>query len=474
MAGLTTALNTARTSLEVSQKSIEIIGNNIAHVNTEGYSRQSAKLSPYPSLNFGDFFVGQGVRITDIQRDHDAFVTKQLMNKSADLGYQQGQSDSLSALESLFAITSDNIATGVDNYFDAWQELSASPSDLVLRDAVTQNGQLLASDFNNAYDGLQSIKGSINDKLIANSEGINGMLKQIADLNDRIYNIETHGQSANGARDSRDELAKNLAELIGAQSYEDSKGMLAVQLPGGLPLVQGTDAMSLQTVANGSNVDITLQAGGVTRTLGEKDMGGEFAGMLHIRDSFIPGLENDLDRMAYEISTQVNNQHAAGAGLDSVSGRDFFTTPPNASAAPPANPWDGAARAMAVAITGPEQVAAAQAPAAGESVAPGDNRNALLMSNLDENYLIDGIDNFNSYYGRMVSRVGLESNQNQLSLQGAQDAVTQVQNLRDGLVGVSIDKEMIDLIVYQRSYQSSAKYLSTIDDLMDSMLAMKK
>jgi flagellar hook-associated protein 1 FlgK len=474
MAGLTSALNAARTSLEVNQKSIEIIGNNIANVNTDGYSRQSPQLAPYPSMNFGDFFVGQGVRITDIKRDHDVFVTNQLISKSADLGYQQGQSQPLSELESLFSITTDNIATGVDSYFDAWQQLSSSPSDLVLRDAVIQNGQQLATDFNNAANGLQTIQSNINDTVISKVDGINTMLSQIADLNDRIYNIEVHGQTANGARDTRDQLAQNLAQLIGAQSYEDSKGMMAVQLPGGLPLVQGTNAMSLQTVTNGGSVDITLQAGGITRTLGEKDLGGELKGIAYIRDTFIPGLADNLDRMAYEISTQVNAQHAAGAGLDSISGRDFFTTPPNASATPPANPWDGAARAMSVAITDAGQVAAAAAPAAGDSVAPGDNRNALAMSDMNQNYLIDGIDNFNSYYGRMVSRIGLESNQNQLLLQGAQDAVTQVQNLRDGLSGVSLDDEMISLVVYQRSYQASAKYLSTIDDLMDTMLSIKR
>ena len=473
MAGLFSAFNTARTSLAVNQKSIEIVGNNIANVNTDGYSRQSPDLASFPSLNFGDFFVGQGVRITDIKRDHNVFVTNQLISKSADLGYQNGQSQPLSDLDSLFAINSDNIASSVDNYFDAWQQLSGSPSDLVLRDAVIQNGQQLATDFNNTYNQLQTIQSNINDTLISKVDDINSMMNQIAQLNQRIYTVAVNGQTDNGALDQRDQLAKNLAELIGAQSYEDSKGMLAVQLPGGLPLVQGTDAMRLEAVGTGNNLDINLEAGGITRTLGQKEMGGEFQGLTYIRDTFIPGLTNDLDRLAYEITTQVNTQHEAGAGLDSVSGRDFFTTPPNASAAPPANPWDGAARAMSVAITGAEQVAAA-APDAGDSAAPGDNRNALAMSNIGQNSLIDGLDNFNSYYGRMVSRVGLAANQNQLSLQGAQDAVTQLENMRDGLAGVSLDDEMISLIIYQRSYQSSAKFLSTVDDLMDSLLSLKR
>ena len=473
MAGLITSLNAARTSVEVNQKAIEIVGNNISNVNTEGYSRQSAQLTPYPAMYFGDFFIGQGVRITDVQRSHDTFVTNQLIDKAADYGYQQGQATSLSQLEQVFTITDNNIATNVDQFFDSWQELSANPSDLVLRDTTIQRGQQLSTAFNNAMTSLDTIQGNINDTLTAKVDDVNSKIQEIADLNDRIFSIETHGQTANTARDRRDTLAKELAQSLGATTYEDSKGMLAVQLPGGLPLVQGTAAMQIEAVPTGSQLNIVLHAGGVTRTLDQQTIGGEFSGLMYVRDTFITGLKNDLDRMSYEISTQVNIQHAAGAGLDSVTGRNFFTDPPNLGATPPTNPWLDAARGMSVSITEAEEVAAAQAPTSG-TVAPGDNRNALLMSDIGEKYLIDGVDNFDSYYGKMTARVGLEKNQNSVLVQGAEDAVTQLENLRDGISGVSLEDEMIDLIKYQRGFQSSAKFLSTVDDLMDNLLAIKR
>ena len=73
------------------------------------------------------------------------------------------------------------------------------------------------------------------------------------------------------------------------------------------------------------------------------------------------------------------------------------------------------------------------------TVAPGDNRNALLISNIGENFLIDNIDNFGAYYGKITAKVGIESAQNQLALGGAEDAMIQLQNLRDGLAGVSLE-----------------------------------
>ena len=111
MAGLFTALNAGRTSLEVNQKSIEIIGNNISNINTEGYSRQSAVLTPYPSMNFGGFFIGQGVLVSDVRRDHDTFITDQLQEKSIEFGLQSGQANPLAELERIFNVTEDNLAT---------------------------------------------------------------------------------------------------------------------------------------------------------------------------------------------------------------------------------------------------------------------------------------------------------------------------------------------------------------------------
>jgi len=469
MAGLFTALNAGRTSLEVNQKSIEIIGNNISNVNTQGYSRQSAELSPYPSMNFGGFFIGQGVLVSDVRRDHDAFVTDQLQEKSIEFGLQSGQANPLAELERIFSITEDNLATEIDSFFDSWQELSANPSGLVERDIVIQRGELLAESFHIITNDLNSVQLNINDSIISKVDDVNSKITEIAELNTRIFNIEIQGQTANSSRDRQDLLAKELASSLGVQTYYDSKGMMAVQLPGGLPLVQGTEAMTIAAVPSGQDLNITLSAGGTTRTMGLNNLGGEFYGLMNIRDTVIPGLQDNLDQLAHGITEEVNAVHTIGAGLDSISGRNFFT--PN-TAVPPANAWKDAARNMSVRSTDSNQVAAAFAPTPPATVGTGDNRNALRIANLGEKALL-GSDTFNSYYGKMTATVGILANQNTLSLGGAEDAMVQLQNLRDGLSGVSLDEEMISLIQFQRGFESSAKFLSTVDEMMASLMDLK-
>ncbi len=106
--------------------------------------------------------------------------------------------------------------------------------------------------------------------------------------------------------------------------------------------------------------------------------------------------------------------------------------------------------------------------------ASGDNTNALAIAALGTAKMANGNeDTFDSSYSKMTSQVGIEASQNQLAQTGAQDAVTQLQNLRDGQDGVSIDQEMINLIQYQKGFQASAKFLTTVDQMMDSLLASK-
>ncbi|MEN8189417.1 MAG: flagellar hook-associated protein FlgK [Thermodesulfobacteriota bacterium] len=477
MAGLFTALNSGKTALTVNQKSIEVIGNNISNVNTEGYSRQRAELSPYPAMNFGDFFIGQGVIVSNVRRDHDVFVTNQLQEKSIEFGLQSGQTNGLAELERIFNISEENLSTEIDRFFDSWQELTANPAGLVERDIVIQRGELLAEKFHNTVNDLAKVKDNINDSIISKVDAINSKISEIAELNTRIFNIEIQGQTANSARDRRDMLARELATTLGIQSYPDSKGMLAVQLPGGLPLVQGTEAMSLEARTTGTDLDLVLHAGGTERTLGLHNLGGEFEGLVHIRDVLIPDVKNDIDRLAWELSGAVNAQHYVGAGLDSVTNRNFFTinqSPVVPPPPPPPDPWVDAARNISVSLTDSSHVAAAAAPTPPAQVGPGDNRNALILANLDDSFLINGADTFNAYYGKTTAKVGIEANQNQLALGGAEDAMNQLQNLRDGFAGVSLEEEMINLIQYQRGFESSAKFLSTVDEMMVSLMGIKR
>lgn len=466
---LLNALNAGKTSLLTNQKAIEIVGNNIANVNTEGYSRQRAEMMEIPSVNFGGFFIGQGVAVSDVSRDYSVFINRQLQDKSIEYGEETGRSGSLTELERVFNVSEDNLASQLNDFFDSWQELSANPSGQVERDVVIQRGQLLGEAFNGINQELDTVVTNMNIEIVSGVASLNEKIAEIARLNERINLVEISGQTANSARDQRDLLVNDLSETLGVKTYTDNRGMLSVNLPGGLPLVQGNQAMTISTVNTGTDVSLELEISGTKIGLTLDNLGGQFKGMFAMRDVFIADLRTNLDTLAVDLTDAVNDIHSSGWFTDPATGlpdtgQVFF----NDLAGPPVMP--SASRNVRVALTDASQVAAARNPEA----APGDNGNALRIAELETTHKVNGTnDTFDNFFSQMVATVGIEAARNKLALGGAEDAATQLQNLRDGYSGVSLEEEMIDLIQYQRGFESSAKFLATIDEMMTSLLQLK-
>jgi flagellar hook-associated protein 1 FlgK len=133
-------------------------------------------------------------------------------------------------------------------------------------------------------------------------------------------------------------------------------------------------------------------------------------------------------------------------------------------------PGEIPSRNVFVTITDSTQVAAA----GNASAAPGDNEAALRIAQLEVTHKVGTTnDTFDNFFSQMVATVGIEAARNELALTGAKDASVQLQNLRDGFSGVSLEEEMIELIQYQRGFESSAKFLATVDEMMNALLQLK-
>ena len=552
--GLNAALNSGRSSLQTNQKAIEITGLNIANVNTEGYSRQSPNLTPYPALSFGDFFVGTGVTVGSIERSHDIFLDGQIKDKSSDVGLESGMSNPLAELERVLGIGDNSLSDQFDQYFDSWRQLSTNPGGEVERQMVLQRGELISNAFVSVYNETQGVVKNVNTTIVSKIDGVNLRVDEIAQLNNRISALETSGQDANSDRDRRDLLLKELSQSIGATSFETSNGTVSVQLGNGMPLVEGDKSTHIVGTYDDTDVNLSLEFGTGTIPLDRTAMGGEFRGLYEVRDVTIPDLVNRLDQLAYSFTTQVNAMHQAGTDLTGAAGENFFTAPgthqsqayadpaalnfgtgsidlnvngtvttvaigagansvngiaaaingsgadvtatvdpddnsliltPNVTGqnvtidssglaagvyAAPQFTSHGMASSMSLNLTSTAQLAA------GTTGASGDNTNALAILDLEQQASADlgGNDTFVSYYGKIVSTLGVEAARNRQAQQGYEDSLLQLQNLRDGIDGVSLEDEMINLLQYQRSFEASAKFLSSVDEMMGTLLTLKR
>lgn len=454
-------MNSGRTSLQTNQKAIEITGLNIANVNTEGYSRQTPNLTPYPALSFGDFFIGTGVTVGSIGRSHDVFLDGQIKDKSSDVGLESSMSNPLAELERVLNIGEGSLSDEFDQFFDAWRQLSTNPGGEIERQMVLQRGELIGNAFSNIYNETQQVVKNINNTLVSKIDGVNLRIDEIAQLNNRISSLELSGQDANSDRDRRDLLLKDLSEMIGATSFETSTGTVSVQLGNGMPLVEGTEATHIVASYSGTDVNLELDVGTTNIGLDRTALGGEFRGLYEVRDVIVPDVVNRLDQLAYSFASEVNAMHQAGTDLNGNPGQDFFVQPAAVADA-------SASLQMNIALT--------SEIAAGTSAAPGDNTNALEILQLEQQQFasLGGSDTFVSFYGKIASTVGVEAARNRQAQQGYEDSLVQLQNLRDGIDGVSLEEEMINLMKYQKGFEASAKFLSTVDEMMGTLLTLKR
>lgn len=465
MSGLISALNIGTTGLSTNQKGIEVTGNNVSNVNTPGYSKQALELTSTPTLRFNDQMIGQGAVVDSITREGNRFVTKQLIDKTADYGETDAKDIPLAEIERVVGIDDTDLSNDIDQFFDSWQELSTDPSGGVYRQEVMQEGKDLANSLQKMVGDLHAVQEGINDDLEGTVTDLNRQLGEIADLNIQIVSAEATGISANSLRDQRDQLLQDVSSVAGINYFEESNGMVSVQLPSGLPLVTADTASEVSVQWVSGSMQLNLSSGASTTTLSGKDFGGEIRGMFDLRDDYVPSVIDDLDKLAYQLATSVNTVQSGGVDINGDPGTDFFSF---GNSGP--DPWSGAAATLEMALTDTSQVAAGTIASPDNQL--GDNSNCLTMVDLQNQTLVNGTSNFGDFYAQIAAGVGLEVSQNSLSLDSAEDALVQMQNMRDTTAGVSIDEEMLLLTQYQTGYEAAAKYLTTVDEMLDTLMRM--
>ncbi len=228
-AGLFDTLTTAKRGLFVQQGAINTTGHNIANANTEGFSRQRVVIettrpfggnSRFDTVSAGQ--IGTGAQITQIQRIRDAFIDYQFRSETGKSGYFKTESNTLSQVEGVFAEPSDKgIQELMNQFFNAFQELSKSPDKSDVKTVAIQKASSLADALNYAYTQLQNQCNDSQSELQTNTVDVNSYLDQINQLNIQIRNVSAIGETPNDLMDKRDLLLDKLSNEFGIKLDKD-------------------------------------------------------------------------------------------------------------------------------------------------------------------------------------------------------------------------------------------------------------
>ena len=557
------ALSSAKLGLLAQQLAIEVTGQNIANVETEGYSRQDVSFeanTPRSHLKYGGMHkIGTGVRVASIERSHDQFLFKQIMDEGDLAGSSDIKKQIFDQLELLFNEGSGNsLNEALSNFFGSVNDLATNARGLSERADLISKGQHLSTMFSHTGKQLFTIQRNIDDTVGTVVKEINTLLTQIGKLNENIHANEPGSQyKANDLRDNRDRLVKELSKKIDIQLVEESDGQISLTLKDGTALVLKEQVFDLSTSLNGDNeslkdvyIDNGSAPGSATKNITSTIKGGELRGYLDMRDTEVESILDKMNILSASFIQEFNGIHRGGWGLDGSSGLDFFTprdvsidldkdntgsalvsivngsptTVPvdefeiaftssssftlnnlttNASsgtftfsAGSTFNIKDGFAVTISgIAKAGDKAIFSVSENAASEmsvssiiiadgrkiaagSTDLGDGNNALLMADIQEELSFNSVTwggsgsgsfTFDEYYNAVVSTIGIGSFSAQSILRQQEGIMLQLNSRRESISGVSIDEEMIKMIKFQQAYNASARMITVVDEMLDTL-----
>jgi len=456
-------LDLGRNALLTHQKSIHVTGHNIANVNTPGYSRQRVNVAANKAVNGTPGQMGTGVSATEVQRISDRLVDAQINSEQQTLGRWQANEYALERVEFIFDdIQGQGLHQAMSEFWNAWQDLTGDPQGYTERTALLAKSDFLAVSFNQMAAGLVRQQVELDVSITAAAEEINRIASQVANLNRKISEIEMSGQTAGDLRDQQAMLLKDLAVLVQFDSFEDDMGRMSVLVGDGRPLVQGYNAtqLTLQTNAQG-HLDIfwTDQSGNSFDITAQVNS-GRLGGWLEARDVEIVDYLSRIDTLAQNIINEVNGLHTAGFDLQANPGEVFFT---GSSAAD---------IALNVNIAADTNLIAAATTATG---VPGDSGNAISIAGLQHTLtMAGGTTTFDDFYRALVTDVGSAVNAATIYHNHQTSITESLDNLRESISGVSLEEEMVNLIKFQHAFDAAAKLVTTVDDMLDTVMNMTR
>ena len=455
MSGLFGMLSNTARSLEAQRYGLDAAGQNIANINTPGYARRVVDLGAVPPTS-ERLNAGHGVEVLGVRRLRDRFLDRRLFQENPAQHRETALADTLGVVESTLGSPSSTLNVRLNQFFDAFGALAQAPTSSTARAEVLARGQALAGEIRATDGRFQQAQLDTDQRIRGTVTEINSLANRLASLNEQIANADAGGTMT--LRDEQNEVIRELSTLVDVETIDLPNGSVQISFGRGKPLVVGDVAYPV-TVQNEPTTGFARLYSGVTDVT-DAIAGGKVAGLVAARDVNIPGYRTELDALAYEMVQQVNTLHDAGYTLAGTDAPPFF------------QPLGSAAGAAAQIALDPTVAANATLIAAGSVAAtPGDNGTARNLAALrDARVLAGGSATFTGFYTDLVYTIGQERAVALGEAKVRGDVVNQIENLRDGVSGVSLDEEAASLMRYQRAYEANARFFSTINDTLDILM----
>ncbi len=321
---MSSLLSVGTRALQANQVALQTAGNNIANVNTPGYSRQTVVLQSVEGQFTGGGYIGKGVELVTIQRNYSAFLTRQSTLAGATLAADSTRVDKLTQLEDIFGGGTNGLGATISDMLNSFSDVASAPTDLTARTVALTQVDETAARMRASSLRLDELQQGVTQELTQDVSTINSVAKNIASVNELIARAQGSGQPPNDLLDRRDQLVRELNQYVQTTSIKADDGS-----GGSQPLVMGSTASTVSLVADDFGVPqqkLAINRNGQSITLDENTLGGgEVSGLLRFQNTDLAEGRNLLGRLTLAITTAMNDQHKLGVDLDGNVGGNLFT-----------------------------------------------------------------------------------------------------------------------------------------------------
>ena len=438
-----------------AQAALNAASQNIANLQTAGYTRQGVLLSSL-GAGVGVRSAGNGVEVSALLRFADAYKSQQMWRAASDQGARAQTQPYLTQLERVMGDNASSISNGIDGFFASLNAAAVDPTSTPLRQQIITSADALAQRFNSISTVMGNQLLSVQQQRSAIVPQANTALANIAVLNQRISTSAASGTNVSSLMDARDQLIDGLAAQMGIDVLDQPDGSRNIALKSGQPLVIGSLAATLSSnMTSTGDQTLTLDFAKSSYTLDPVAIGGQMGGLGEFEQNTLKPLQQSLQDMATQLTSKINTQLALGKTMAGAAGGPLLAYANGKLGITPAFN----AKDLALSLTG----------AAGDS---GNLQKLIDIKNQPISVSWVGDVLMSDADTQLVGKLGIYSQQNQALLKTSNTVRAQAVDDWKSTSGVNKDEEAMNLVEFQNMYQANMKVISVANTLFDATLQM--
>lgn len=456
-----TIINNALTGSLAAQVALTATSQNIANLQTKGYTRQGVLLTalqPTASVKSG----GNGVEVSALLRFSDDYKNQQMWRSNSEVNRFSHTQPYLTQLERVMGDATASLSAGIDGFFAALNASDVDPTSTPLRQQVVSAADSMAQHFNSMNNVISSQLLSLRQQRSAVPPQANEAIATIALLNQKIVGSGAAGTNVSALVDARDQAIDALAGLMSLEVTNQANGTRDVSLKSGPPLVIGSLGASLSVTGSATGTQsINLRFETANFVLNNQTIGGQMGGLGEFEEKVLLPLQQSISDVAENIATSSNALLTAGFDMAGAAGQPLFTF----------NAIGSGASGM-LQLTG---ITATQLAFSLDAASPGNSDNLMqIIKLMNTPITVSSIGSvlLGDADTQLVGKLGIDSQQNQALASTADTVRSQAISDWQSTSGVNRDEEAIDLVQFQNMYQANMKVIAVANSLFDATLAM--